>query len=176
MISDYSRPVFSGCSLLGGASWRSRTAQPEKVPGGVFARDCFECWLPVCVGGTVCVCVSVCVCARTRARACVWLCARLCVFGRVSLWACVPCACTWRLPIGRWLKHCSPYLFFLFVYPSRPRVHRPSGPPLCEALLGFRSSVSFVFFRGSCIRGELWDWLRLAGALSTSPTAKQQLC
>ena len=57
VISDYSRPVFSGCSLLGGASWRSRTAQPETVPGGVFVRDCFECWLPVCVGGTVCVCV-----------------------------------------------------------------------------------------------------------------------
>ena len=80
VISDYSRPVFSGCPLLGGASWRCGTAQPEMVPGGVLVQDCFEGWLPACVGRH-CVCVWV----RGRARACVCVALRACVCGRVSL-------------------------------------------------------------------------------------------
>ena len=91
-------------------------------------RDCFECSLPACVGGTVCVCVSVCVCG----------CTRVCVCGPVSVWACALCACTWRLLMGIWLKHCSPYFFFLFMYP-------PPAPESNHLLV----RLSVRFFLGS---------------------------
>lgn len=132
VISDYSRPVFSGCSLLGGASWRSRTAQPEKVPGGVFVRDCFECWLPVCVGGTVCVCVCVCFCLCGQARACLCVAPR----ARVCVWACVSeglsAVCLYVAPADRKMAQA---LQPLFVFSFRVPLPPPSPPTFWSATL-----------------------------------------